>query len=208
MLETLAPTAIDETICRLANARRRLEALHALGLDENELAEVLNFIGAHNDGDADLLLDEPFRNDPTYRPEPTRFSDGSWRVFYAALSWETTAEELGPHVRKAVSSSPPRVFYQRLQCRLKGTGYDLRPKSADWTFLTQDHSAYPQCQSLAREAISIGAEAFVTPSARHSAGVNTPIFARSALTAAEIVGSAVIVAEGSSFRVEWGGSTT
>jgi hypothetical protein len=91
---------------------------------------------------------------------------------------------------------------------LKGTGYNLRPKSADWTFLIQDHRAYPQCQSLAREAISIGAETFVTPSARHSTGVNTPVFARSALTAAEIVGSAVIVAEGSSFRVEWGGSTT
>ena len=82
MLEGLPKDRMEARLYRLANTRRRLEALTALGLVSDDRDEVLAFLGG--DGDPEELLDAPLRPDLTWSPEPTRFSDGSWRVFYAA----------------------------------------------------------------------------------------------------------------------------
>ena len=180
-----------ERVCRFANARRRTEALAELGLDTVDIDEILASLGG--DGDAEALLDGPFLLDRSYTPSPTRFSDGSWRVFYASRNWDTAAAEIGYHVRKAAEGSSVPLFYQRLCCTMVGIGFDLCPHLTRFPFLTapSETDAYPRCQRLAREAMEDGADALLTPSAR-VAGVNVPVFRRSALSEPRIVGSAAI----------------
>jgi hypothetical protein len=181
LLETLKQERLDARLCRLANMRRRLAALEALGITFADINEVLAFLGG--DGDAQELLDAPLRFDPSFRPAPTRFSDGSWLVFYGALDWPTAEAEVGYHVRAAAVGAVSTLHYQRLECSLGGDGYDLRPQAGTWPFLTDpdETAAYPQCQSLAREARGNSAQALLTCSSRRAEGVNAPVFSRAAL---------------------------
>lgn len=201
LLESLKQERIVARLCRLANMRRRLEALEALGITFTHLDQVLAFLGG--DGDPDELLEAPLRFDPSFRPGPTRFSDGSWTVFYGALDWETARAEVGHHVARATEATPATYHYQRLECALSGDGYDLRTHGATWPFLTEPNEAlaYPQCQALAREARGNAAQALLTHSARHPDGVNAPVFSRVALSNPKIVGSAAIVADKGSIKM-------
>jgi RES domain len=73
---------------------------------------------------------------------------------------------------------------------------DLRPKHADWPFLTGD-TTYPPCQALAREAKEAGATAILSPSARRTGGTTSPVFVRQILSAATILGVVIIEIEAS-----------
>jgi hypothetical protein len=202
VLEAISQVRIRENLCRLANMRQRLEALAALGLTFADRDEVLIFLGG--DGDPQELLDAPLRTDPTYSPGPTRFSDGSWRVFYGAVGWNTAEAEVGYHVVKAATGTTGPLYYQRLECAMEGDGYDLRAHLAVWPFLAdpRDSVAYPDCQSLALEARRNGAEGLLTGSARRAGGINVPVFSRRALSDPRIIGSAAIIPDMSGFRVE------
>jgi len=202
LLETLTPERIGGRLYRLANMRRRLEALSVLGMASSDLDEVLRFLDG--DGDANELLDAPSRFDPSFRPAPTGFSDGSWRVFYGTLDWETAEAEVGYHVLKAAEGSAHALFYQRMECTLDGVGYDFRPQASVWPFLTNtvEVEAYPACQALAREARASGADGLLTRSARRPEGANAPVFNRAALSDPKIVGSAAILPDASGWRVE------
>jgi hypothetical protein len=203
MLEALTQQRITGGLCRFANMRRRVDALIALGIDPTEVNEVLAFLGG--DGDADELLDGPLRHDPTYNPGPTRFSDGSWRVFYASLDWNTAEAEIAySHVLKGVEGAATPLYYQRLECMLAGDGYDLRAHVPSFPFLTDPNEAeaYPSCQALAREARGNDADGLVTLSARRSEGINVPVFARRALRDPRIVGSATIIPGPGGYRIE------
>jgi len=166
-----------------------------------ELGEILAFLGG--DGDSDELLDAPLRYDPTYRPGPTRFSDGSWRVFYALLDWDTAEAEVGYHVLKAIEHAGAPVYYQRFECTVEGDGCDLRTHVQSFPFLTEprEAEAYPSCQALVREARGNDADGLITLSARHTEGTNVPVFARRALRDPRIVGSAAIIPEPGGYRV-------
>jgi hypothetical protein len=201
LLEALKQERITAHLCRLANMRRRLAALEALGVTFADLEAVLAFLGG--DGDANELLDGPLRFDPSFRPGPTRFSDGAWAVFYGALDWPTAETEVGYHVVKAAAGTNAILHYQRLECRLNGDGFDLRGHASAFPFLTDPdvRSAYPKCQGLAGEARVSGAHALLTHSARHSTGVNAPVFSRSALSDPAIVGSVALIADHASLRM-------
>jgi hypothetical protein len=202
VLEAISQVRIDENLCRLANVRRRLEALAALRLTFADRDEVLIFLGG--DGDPEELLDAPLRTDPTFSPGPTRFSDGSWRVFYGAVGWDTAEAEVGYHVMRAAAGTTSPLYYQRLECAMDGDGYDLRAHVAIWPFLADQREsvAYPDCQSLALEARGNGAEGLVTISARRPAGINVPVFNRRALSDPRIVGSAAISTDVAGFHIE------
>lgn len=188
----MAQEWIVAPLCRLANMRRRLAALQALGITFGSLEQTLEFLGG--DGDPSELLDAPLRLDPTFRPTATRFSDGAWPVFYGALDWETAQAEVGYHVAKAADGVSGPLHYQRLECRVGGDGYDLRLHATVWPFLVEadEVASYPRCQSLASEARSKGAQALLTHSARRPQGVNAPVFSRNALSDPRIVGSAAL----------------
>jgi RES domain-containing protein len=185
MLRGLAEVQIDERIYRLGNPPSTRAALLELGDDWEAVVETVDFLKADSDDDALVLLNSPFVQRPGYKPEPTRFSDGTWRVFYSALEANTCEAEVAYWCRKTVQSHPAtqrRFYYRQLRCRLRGRGYDVRPKVDEWAFLTGDSSSYPDCHKLAQEARDVQADAMLCPSARQEGGSTSPVFERHVLS--------------------------
>jgi RES domain len=185
MLRGLPPVYIDERVYRLGNPPRIRAALLELGDHWEAVVETLDFLKADSDDDASVLLNGPFAQKPGYALEATRFSNGTWRVFYSALEANTCEAEVAHWCRKTVQSIPAtqrRFYYRELRCRLQGRGYDVRPQAGAWAFLTGDVSSYPDCQQLAQEAKDSQADAMLCPSARLDGGSTSPVFERPALS--------------------------
>lgn len=131
--------------------------------------------------DLDELLDGPIRAKRRFRT-PTRFSDGSFPVYYSSLD-PTTAETEVKHwfPRYAGDLQMPRTAcYQRFSCTFDGTEKDLRPKIKDWPDFVHD-SNYSLCNRLGSEARRLGLDRLVTRSARHPRS-NLPVFRRPAVS--------------------------
>jgi RES domain len=204
MLTGVNRASLDERLFRLANPRRIRKSLMDTGATLEEAIETIDFIGGDNSNDAVLMLNTPFEQNPSYRPGPTRFSDGTWRVFYSALEVETAEAERGYWCLREIQSDPPaqrHFHYRELRCRLQGEAFDVKAKLADWPFLIGDHPAYPQCQNVARAAVQENADALIAPSARKDGGTTIPVFKRAALSNPEILGAVV-------FQVRADGSFT
>jgi len=204
MLADINRASLDETLFRLANPPRIRKSLMDAGATLEEAIETIDFIGGDNSNDAVLMLDTPFERNPSYRPNPTRFSDGTWRVFYSALEVDTAEAERGHWCIQEIQSDPPATrhfHYRELRCRLQGEAFDVKAKLHDWPFLVGDRSAYPQCQNVALSAIQADADALIAPSARREGGTTIPVFKRAALSNPEILGAVV-------FRVQPDGSFT
>jgi RES domain-containing protein len=199
MLEDQEPTAIDHLVHRLANPPNIRAALDDLHMTLEETVETIQFLGTSGSTDAITLLETPFKAYSSYKPSPTRFTNGTWRVFYSALETETAEHERAHWCRKELRSQPPisrRFHYRHLQSRLSGQGFDVRPRHKDWPFLTDDDT-YPQCQALASEAKSREADALLCPSARRPGGTTAPVFERYALSNPTILGVVVLEIEAS-----------
>ena len=195
MLENIAAIPIVETVYRLANPPRIRAALDDLGTSFEGAIETLDFMKANSADDVAILLASPFDTAGNYTPSPTRFSDGTWRVFYSAIEPETCAAEVSYWCSRNVQSAPPtqrRFYYRELRCQVTGNGFDVRPMHQEWPFLTGDNSAYPQCQELAREARNSGADAMLCPSARRPGGSTVPVFVQQVLSNAAILGQVII----------------
>jgi len=199
MLEGLSQIPIDQVIYRLANPPQVRDALFDLQLSLEDALETLDFFALKSAEDAITLLDTPFLEDASYRPSPTRFSNGTWRVFYSALEPETAEAERAHWCRReaqSMSATSRQFHYRQLRCRLKGNGYDLRLMRMQWSFLTGD-GTYPRCQALAKQAKDAQATAMLCPSARNENGTTTPVFVREVLSEPTILGIAILVFESS-----------
>jgi hypothetical protein len=197
MLEGSDSIIISETVFRLANPPQMRAALELLGGDLAEINETIDFLQSRFTDDVSLLIASPFGDPPTnITPRPTRFSDGTWRVFYSALEPETCEREMGEWCRRTLQSLPPatqRFYYREFRCSLNGDGYDLRPKKGIWQFLTGDIDTYRQCQELAREARTRGAQALLCPSARRDGGTTSPVFVQQVLSNGAVLGVVAIL---------------
>jgi hypothetical protein len=192
LLEHLQPIGIREKIYRLANPPAHTEAFAQLEESATDIADTVTFQEKRGTGGMEVLLDSPFAVKPGDKPHATRFSDGSRRVFYAALERETCEMECAHWLRKKANTGPAPVHYSVLRCTLSGTAFDVRPMRTAWTFLTGEENAYPQCQALANEAVARSGDAMLCPSARRPEGTTTPVFARRALSEGEIVGKSIL----------------
>jgi hypothetical protein len=165
-----------------------------MGLQGDEIDDIFEFLGETGGrSEAEHLLDAPFAAKPQLMARastPTRFSDGSRRVFYSALEVETAENEVVHWYAGAALGEGRRVaYYNRLRCRFRGGAFDLRPMLGQWMFLIADgDEAYARCQVLANEAVDRGAHGLLTPSARRRGGTNVPVFRRSALADPSIMG--------------------
>ena len=164
-----------------------------LNLDDRAREEVLDLLSGRIPGNPiDELLDGPFRPRPKLRRR-TRFSYGSFPVFYSALAAETANAEMAYWFRKDYAGDPPgnrTAYYQGFRCTFEGLEKDLRPKAPDWLDLVHD-SDYSFCNRLGAEATEQGVDGLVVPSARHE-GSNMPVFARQALSGPELEGIVAI----------------
>ncbi|MGJ8651771.1 MAG: RES family NAD+ phosphorylase [Opitutaceae bacterium] len=111
----------------------------------------------------------------------TRFSDGSFGVYYAAKSLETAIEETKYHRARFLAATEEadqeitmRVYSGGLKCRLS----DLRPELYA-PVLKPD--SYEASQAFAREQKGQGANGLLYPSVRHEGGHCVAVFRPKAL---------------------------
>lgn len=102
-------------------------------------------------------------------PEGSRFSDGSWGVFYAAHSVATAVEETVYHRERFLAATaepacdiPMRCYRTHVDCRL----HDIR---GGWK-AEHDPDAYASSVKLARVLRESGSAGLVYDSARHRGG--------------------------------------
>jgi RES domain len=196
MLEDIEILEANHRVYRFASLVDFESMLGEMGFDAEDVDEILEFLGEiRGEADGQRLLDAPFAPKPQLearRITPTRFSDGSLRVFYSSSESETAELEVMHWFAGAAVGNSRRVaYYNRFRCRFRGSTADLRLRASDWPFLIDDgNDAYARCQALAREGIELDIEGFLTPSARRADGTNVPVFQRQALSEPEILGVA------------------
>ena len=173
-------------VFRLAAIPQKEDFVAELRLDRqgsDELRELLADTG--HGGHLDELLDSPFRPKRRLRSR-TRFSDGSFPVFYSSLDPATADVEIRYWFPRYSGRpwSPRTAYYRRFSCTFDGIEKDLRDKIADWPDLIHD-SDYSFCNQLGAEAKRLEIGGLVTWSARCE-GANLPVFMRQAVSNPEL----------------------
>ena len=181
MLENLPSQASRRQVFRLTAIPLDSDFLDELGFDEQGTDELRALLKQRSQGtNLEELCDAPFRRRHKLRRR-TRFSDGSFPVFYSSLD-AATAEAEVRHWLPTIIGQPkhPRTaHYRRFSCVFDGIEKDLRPKIQEWPQLVHD-SDYTFCNELGAEAKRLEIDALVTPSARHE-GNNLPVFTRESI---------------------------
>ena len=128
-------------------------------------------------------------------PEGSRFSDGSFGVFYAAATLDTAIAEVSHHRARflARTAEPPIDINLRwLKADLHAQGHDIRAahikasKAALAQVYHPDH--YGASQALGRSLRALGSPALVFDSVRHPGGQCVAVFVPRALTRARAAG--------------------
>lgn len=165
-----------------------------LGPDgEAEMRTLLSDAG-YSPPSLEELCDAPFRPKRRFAGR-TRFSDGSFPVFYAALDLRTAEAEI-THWFRVFSGTPAQArtaYYERFACTFEGSEKDLRPKRTQRPALVDDDYAF--CNRLGAEAVQVGLDALVSPSARRQGGTNLPVFQRRAIRDPESQGVTAVTCE-------------
>ncbi len=195
MLEALPRSDYKGPIYRLAGPRDVHRAAQKRGLDPEELADLVAALGP---GFASDFLDSPFQpfdlNGVPAFGDATRFSDGSFPVFYASETAETSEVEVRYHRERIAISNAERRLPVRLcvfHCELDARVVDLRPMKDEeaWKGLRSAVTQDPMCLALGKEARGVGnapdPQAFLAPSAR-CGGTTTPTFKREVLSNAVV----------------------
>lgn len=190
MLDEVSSKNSVRTVYRLsrvsANDDQFLAELNLDAVARGELLELLTGQFPHDV--AEELIEGPFRPKKKlfYR---TRYSDGSFAVFYSSLATETAAAEVAYWYRREYVGRPRKTrtaYYQGFHCTFEGLEKDLRSKVSEWHDLVHDRD-YSFCNRLGAEAKKDGLDGLVVPSARHE-GANMPIFVRQAVSGPELDG--------------------
>lgn len=205
MLESIATESLQTDVFRLASHLPNGDFLRAQGFDEKSVNEMFDLLTSCNVSDKpEDLCEEPFRSKPQLQKAErhSRFSDGSFPVFYSSLEPETAEAEKKFLFLKNVSepTKPRPAHYSLFSCHFDGSIKDLRPKLADWPDLTHD-SDYGFCNRLGTEAVASGLDGLITPSARRPNGTNLPVFRRHAVSNPKIHALVVMTLDPSSGEV-------
>ena len=169
-------------VFRLSSDRSTEDFIGEEGYDSTSAAELMELVEPTATRDLErALLDAPFKPRPRLARagHSTRFSDGSFSVFYGALEADTAEAEIRYWYPKK-STRPRTAHYIRFVCDFSGQTKDLRPMRAKWPRLTHD-SDYRFCNGLGAEAVKSDLDGLLAPSARKDAGTNLPVFRRRAI---------------------------
>ena len=187
MLDLIRTESRRTVVFRMAAYHDDAEFLDQNGFDEPSSSEVVDLLRITGLLDSlEDLLEDPFYPKPWLQKTTfpvSRFSDGSFAVFYGALEVETATAEVRHHFVSRFFGEPNgrRVaWYQRFACDFTGSVKDLRPKRKAWPELTHG-SDYGLCNRLDAEARERSLDGLLAPSARCD-GTNLPVFIRSALS--------------------------
>ena len=186
MLKLIPTASFRHRVFRLARQSSLAAFLQEQGFDDQSGREIRELVRSRGTGDTlEELCDAPFRPKPRLRKlgRATLFSDGSFPVFYSSLEAETAKAEIQRLFPK-FAGEPARqrtAYYSCFACDFDGATKDLRPKGAQWPKLVHDNG-YRFCNRLGAEAVRLGLDGLLTPSARIKTGTNLPVFARSAIS--------------------------
>ena len=186
MLGKLPSQSRRRQVFRFAKLSMSEELMSELGLDRRSGDELQEWLVDSGYGaQFDELLDGPFQPKPRLRRR-TRFSDGSFPVFYSSLDAATGEAEIRYWFPRygAKPQIPRTAYYQGFTCTFDGVEKDLRPKTQEWPDLVHD-SDYKFCNQIGAEAKRSEIDGLVTWSVRHQ-GVNLPVFTRQAVSDARL----------------------
>jgi hypothetical protein len=163
-------------------------------LSPEQIRELLDFFGESSKATSVAdLLDAPFKPKPYLNPPNsfatlTRFSDGSWPIFYSALEQNTSGLEVFHHYRRYVGPEgrTHSLHYQAFACSFEGSTIDLRSAVAKWPDLIAEETNNATCQDIGREAHNAGVSALLCRSVRSPTGTTVPVFARASLSEVEL----------------------
>ena len=124
--------------------------------------------------------------DPIFKPKPennsdSRFSDGSFPVFYSSLKKETAKAE-SCYWDNTLSDWDKPFLRVLFSCEFSGNIKDFQ--SSTYPKLKQNRgqaNGYAFCQELGKQSSGDRLYGLLVPSARHLDGVNLPVFSRYAL---------------------------
>ena len=192
MLEEIKTRRRKETIFRYTGCSTVEGYLRDRGFSDNDVERILSSILQRDDSSADEhLCDVPFRKFPrlpkmnNFR---SRYSDGSFDVFYGALEVETAEAEVRHHARRTLLVGAPEVVYfLAFTCVFEGSAKDLRRIQSEFPELV-DKDSYEFCNRIGKEARTGRLDGLLAPSARHDCGTTVPVFERRALYGASAIG--------------------
>ena len=181
MLEGIESQDAHRQVYRLASIPAVDALIADLGLDTQSEEDLRALLANRRWGTGPSeLLDGPFRTKHSFRRR-SRYSDGSFPVFYGSLEITTAHAEV--RYRLSMCGGSPtrkrRAYFQQFQCTFRGKEKDLRPRLGDWPDLVHG-SDYSFCNQLGAEAYRIGLDGLIAPSARCN-GANQPILRRRAI---------------------------
>lgn len=123
-------------------------------------------------------------------PSGSRFSDGSWGVYYAAASLDTAVAEVSHHRAAFLARTAEAaidVDLRWIQADLVDALHDLRGQGATWPAV-MDPLAYGASQALGRALRAQGSAGIAYDSVRHPQGQCVAVFKPQALSKARAVG--------------------
>lgn len=184
VLEGIPSRRNRRPVYRLAVAVRSDGCLPEMNLDADAADELQAFLpDSAFRWEGEAMLDNFFERGARLG-DRTRFSDGSFPVFYSSLESATTEAEV-KHWAPTFLGGPgqPRTQYRWLfRCTFAGLEKDVRPQTETWPDLVH-HRDYTFCNRLGAEAVQLGLDGLVTWSVRRPQGVNVPVFSRRSLSA-------------------------
>ncbi len=206
LLDSIAEKTLRADVFRMAGQWQATEFLRVAGFDDESVREMLQLLSSSGISDTPQdLLDDPFRPKTQLRKAGyrTRFSDGSFPVFYSSLEPVTAEAEVKYwFIHNVAGPAKPRVaYYSRFSCRFDGSVKDIRPALVDWPDLTHDND-YSLCNRVGAEATTSGLDGLMTPSARRAGGTNIPVFTQRALSNPVIHGLVALTLDPSSGAVD------
>lgn len=116
-------------------------------------------------------------------PNGSRFSDGSYGVFYAAQEKDTAIAETKHHsaaFMRATKEAPTYLQMRLLQVKIRGPVSDLNAAKKSHPELLSAHS-YAAPQALGKQLRAGGANGICYPSVRHTSGLCVAAFRTSIL---------------------------
>jgi hypothetical protein len=102
-------------------------------------------------------------------PQGSRFSDGTWGVFYAAHSMVTAVEETVFHREQFLAATAEPACTIQMRCYRTAVDARLHDLRGGWP-AAQDPRSYAASVSLARTLREAGSNGIVYASARHRGG--------------------------------------
>jgi RES domain-containing protein len=102
-------------------------------------------------------------------PEGSRFSDGSWGVFYAAHSVATAVEETVYHRERFLAATAEPACDIAMRCYRTSLDSKLHDLRGGWPAV-HDPDSYAASVALARQLREHGSNGLVYDSARHAGG--------------------------------------